>query len=68
MILAQLNPRFLVYTHLGINNQNNVSGGVNATTDGKKPQFFIHEAVTEYKVNKYLNLGRAYTTTTVFRA
>jgi hypothetical protein len=57
IVLAQLNPRFLIYTHLGINNQNGVSGGVNATTDGKKPQFFIHEAVTEYKVNKYLNLG-----------
>ncbi|MBO0358971.1 hypothetical protein J0X19_13515 [Hymenobacter sp. BT186] len=57
VILAQLNPRFLVYTHLGINNQNNVSGGLNAATDGKKPQLFIHEAVTEYKVNKYLNLG-----------
>ena len=57
VILAQLNPRFLIYTHLGINNQNAVSGGLNATTDGKKPQFFIHEAVTEYKVNKYLNLG-----------
>jgi hypothetical protein len=57
VLLAQLSPRFLIYTHLGINNQNNVSGGVNATTDGKKPQFFIHEAVTEYKVNKYLSLG-----------
>jgi hypothetical protein len=57
VLLAQLSPRFLIYTHLGINNQNNLSGGVNATTDGKKPQFFIHEAVTEYKVNKYLSLG-----------
>ncbi|WP_231402982.1 hypothetical protein [Hymenobacter guriensis] len=57
MIIAQLNPRFLIYTHLGINNQNAVSGGVAPTTDGKKPQFFIHEAVTEYKVNKYLSLG-----------
>ncbi len=57
VVMAQLNPRFLVYTHLGINNQNAVSGGVAPTTDGKKPQFFIHEAVTEYKVNKYLNLG-----------
>lgn len=57
VILAQLNPRFLIYTHLGINNQNAVSGGVNPTVDGKKPQFFIHEAVTEYKVNKYLSLG-----------
>jgi len=57
VIMAQLNPRFLVYTHLGINNQNSVSGGVAPTVDGKKPQFFIHEAVTEYKVNKYLSLG-----------
>ncbi|SNR31555.1 hypothetical protein SAMN06269173_101393 [Hymenobacter mucosus] len=57
VLLAQLNPRFLIYTHLGINNQNAVSGGVAPTTDGKKPQFFIHEAVTEYKVNKYLSLG-----------
>jgi len=57
VIIAQLNPRFLIYTHLGINNQNAVSGGVTPTADGKKPQFFIHEAVTEYKVNKYLSLG-----------
>ncbi|MCA8830011.1 hypothetical protein [Hymenobacter pini] len=57
VLLAQLNPRFVIYTHLGINNQNAVSGGVAPTTDGKKPQFFIHEAVTEYKVNKYLSLG-----------
>ena len=57
VVMAQLNPRFLVYAHMGINNQNAVSGGVAPTTDGKKPQFFIHEAVTEYKVNKYLNLG-----------
>ncbi|MET4073123.1 hypothetical protein [Hymenobacter sp. UYCo722] len=57
VLIAQLNPRFLIYTHLGINNQNSVSGGVAPTVDGKKPQFFIHEAVTEYKVNKYLSLG-----------
>ncbi len=57
VLLAQLSPRFLIYTHLGINNQNSVSGGVAPTIDGKKPQFFIHEAVTEYKVNKYLSLG-----------
>ncbi|AMR29591.1 hypothetical protein A0257_02400 [Hymenobacter psoromatis] len=57
VIMAQLNPRFLVYTHLGINNQNAVSGGVSPAVDGKKPQLFIHEAVTEYKVNKYLSLG-----------
>lgn len=57
VIMAQLNPRFFVYTHMGINNQNAVSGGVSPSADGKKPQFFIHEAVTQYKVFKYLNLG-----------
>ncbi|UOR07126.1 hypothetical protein MUN82_08490 [Hymenobacter aerilatus] len=57
IVLSQLNPRFLVYTHIGINNQTAVSGGLAPTTDGKKPQLFVHEAVVEYKVNKYLNLG-----------
>ena len=57
IMLSQLNPRFLVYTHFGINNQTAVSGGVNPATDGKKPQLFIHEAVVEYKVNKYMSLG-----------
>ncbi|GAB3224268.1 hypothetical protein GCM10027346_04230 [Hymenobacter seoulensis] len=57
IILSQLNPRFLVYSHIGINNQTAVSGGFNPTVDGKKPQIFVHEAVVEYKVNQYLNLG-----------
>jgi hypothetical protein len=57
ILLAQLNPRFLVYTHIGINNQTAVSGGVAPATDGKKPQLFVHEAVVEYKVNKYMSLG-----------
>lgn len=57
IVLAQLNPRFMIYTHIGINNQTAVSGGVLPTTDAKKPQLFIHEAVVEFKVNKYLSLG-----------
>jgi len=57
LIMAQLNTRFLIYTHLGINNQTAVNGGVNPTIDGKKPQIFIHDAVTEYNVNQYLNIG-----------
>ncbi|MBD2767960.1 hypothetical protein IC235_08645 [Hymenobacter sp. BT664] len=57
IILAQLNPRFLIYTHIGINNQTAVNGGFAPATDAKKPQLFIHEAVVEYKVNKYLSLG-----------
>ncbi len=57
IVLSQLNPRFMIYTHIGINNQTAVSGGVAPTTDGKKPQVFVHEAVVEYKINKYLSLG-----------
>ena len=56
-LLAQLNPRFMIYTHIGINNQTAVSGGSNPAVDGKKPQLFVHEAVVEYKINKYLSLG-----------
>lgn len=57
LILAQISPRFLILTHFGINNQNAGSGGVNGG-DGKKPQLFIHDAWTEYKVYKeYLSLG-----------
>ncbi len=57
IILSQLNPRFLIYTHIGINNQTAVSGGFNPAVDGKKPQLFVHEAVVEYKLNKYVSLG-----------
>ncbi|GAA4361529.1 hypothetical protein GCM10023185_28670 [Hymenobacter saemangeumensis] len=57
LVLSQLNPRFLVYTHFGINNQTAVSGGVVPAQDAKKPQLFLHEAVVEFKVNQYLSLG-----------
>lgn len=55
---SQISPRFLVLLHFGINNQNAVSGGLNAGVDGKKPQLFIHDAWTEYKIiDKYLAVG-----------
>ena len=57
IVLAQLNPRFMIYTHFGINNQTAVSGGFAPGVDGKKPQVFMHEAVVEYKINKYMSLG-----------
>lgn len=47
---SQISPRFLVLLHFGINNQNAVSGGFNPALDGKKPQLFIHDAWTEYRV------------------
>ena len=59
IMLAQLNPRFMTYIDLGIENQSSVSGGVpnDATGPGKRPQVYVHEAVAEYKVNKYLSVG-----------
>lgn len=61
LFMTQLNPRFMIMTHIGINNQTLVGGGAvgqaantnNATLpDGKKPQIFVHEAVAEYKLYK----------------
>src|SRR6478609_11981954 len=37
LIYSQINPNFLIVTHFGINNANQVTGGVNGT-DAKKPQ------------------------------
>ena len=57
--LAQLNPRFLMLIDLGMENQNSVSGEapLDATGPGKRPQIYMHEAVAEYRINKYLNIG-----------
>ncbi len=63
LMLTQISPRFLILTHFGINNQSAVAGGYNAI-DGKKPQLFIHDAWTEYKVSKgaqlYVGAGLHY--------
>ena len=56
LIYAQINPNFLVLTHFGINNANQVSGGAAGQgangTDGKKPQLFMHDAWVEQRVFK----------------
>ncbi len=58
-VYGQIDKRFLITFHFGINNQNFTRGGIGATanygvtTDAetpKKPQLFIHEATTEYAV------------------
>lgn len=65
---AQVNPKFLILTHIGINNQSFRSGGLPTTATGslgggangaaKKPQVFFHDIWTEYQVVKdYLYLG-----------
>ncbi len=57
LVYAQLNKRFLILTHFGINNQNAISGGLNPI-DGKKPQLYMHDAWTEFNVyKKYLDIG-----------
>ncbi|MDB5268098.1 MAG: hypothetical protein JWP58_1138 [Hymenobacter sp.] len=59
IMLAQLNPRFLTYIDLGIENQTSLSGGLpnDPNGPGKRAPNYIHEAVAEYKVNKYLSVG-----------
>ena len=57
LMYAQINSRFLIVTHFGINNQNAISGGY-LGTDGKKPQLYMHDAYLDFKViEKYLNVG-----------
>jgi hypothetical protein len=51
-LIMQLTPKFLIFTHLGINNQTILQGGQN------KPTFFIHDATVEHKIFKdYCSLG-----------
>lgn len=62
LLYSQINPNFLILTHFGINNANQVSGGAagqGATgTDAKKPQLFIHDAWVEHRIYKdNLSLG-----------
>lgn len=48
---AQISPRFLILTHIGLNNLT----PANLTplgNDGDAPQFFLHDAWTEFKVSK----------------
>lgn len=57
LMFAQINSRFLIVTHFGINNQNAISGGY-LGTDGKKPQLYMHDAYLDFKVvERYLNVG-----------
>lgn len=56
LMYSQINSNFLILTHFGINNANQVSGGANGQgasgADGKKPQLFLHDAYVEHRVYK----------------
>lgn len=57
LLYAQLNSKWLLLFHFGINNHNFNSGGLNGN-DGKKPSLFIHDAWAEYSIiPKKLSIG-----------
>jgi hypothetical protein len=53
---AQISPRYLIVTHIGINNQSFTSGGASGSSGtgpygaGKKPGLFFHDAWNEFAV------------------
>ncbi len=63
LFYAQVSPRFLILTHVGMNNL--TPSNLTATgSDGDAPQLFVHDAWTEFKVTKnealYLGGGLHY--------
>ena len=53
---AQVSPRYMIMTHIGINNQTFSNGGAPGSTGtggygaGKKPSLFFHDAWNEYAI------------------
>ncbi len=51
---AQISPRYMIVTHIGINNQTFINGGASGSSgtggygNGKKPGLFFHDAWNEY--------------------
>ncbi|MEO1253449.1 MAG: hypothetical protein AAFY41_01005 [Bacteroidota bacterium] len=60
---AQISPRFLILTHIGLNNQ--TPGNLTSLgNNGNSSQFFLHDAWTEFKVSNnnafYIGTGLHY--------
>lgn len=56
LLYSQLNDRFLILTHLGVNNVN--ANNLTSAGKGDDVQLFLHEMYVQYKVvDKYLNIG-----------
>ena len=53
---SQISPRYMIVTHIGINNQTFTNGGASGSTGtggygaGKKPGVFFHDAWNEYAI------------------
>jgi hypothetical protein len=56
LAFAQISPRYMIVTHIGINNQTFINGGASGSQNtggygaGKKPGLFFHDAWNEYAV------------------
>jgi hypothetical protein len=54
LMFAQISPRYLILTHIGINNQSFTTGGASGSAGtgpygaGKKPQLFFHDVWNEF--------------------
>jgi hypothetical protein len=54
LVYAQITPRYLILSHIGINNQTFATGGATGSAGtgpggaGKKPQLFFHDVWNEY--------------------
>jgi hypothetical protein len=55
LMFAQLTDRFLILTHLGLNNLS--ATGLDPTGQSSNAQLFMHDAWIEYKVFDFLYLG-----------
>ncbi|MBP8213026.1 MAG: hypothetical protein KAX53_04730, partial [Saprospiraceae bacterium] len=72
LVYAQVSPRVMILTHWGINNQSFINGATapsgpnsaaSASNQGKKPQLFLHDAWTEFRViptKLYIGAGLHY--------
>lgn len=57
LMYTQLDKRFLILTHFGINNQNAISGGADPI-DGKRPQVYMHDVYLDYSIfGEKLHIG-----------
>lgn len=63
LMFAQISPRYLILTHIGINNQSFSSGGASGSGGtgpygaGKKPQLFFHDVWNEFALIPSINLN-----------
>jgi hypothetical protein len=56
LMYSQVSPKFLILSHIGLNNFN-PNNQTSLGNDGDSPQFFLHDAWVEFRVNSSLYMG-----------